>query len=406
MRHRKGLAGKAGGDAPANRGRKRGIGKNFTRQLGRLAILWGDIEGLVRTLELMKGCGLTYRAKSDDVLKVEYRAEDWRPFDKHLKAVQPHQTSMTRRILMLKDVRDFALHGAVIKWGNGHGEQDAIMHMDGPATIFAQGGFMSGSLQTIVPMAGMSNHEGNSGPEVLTADALRRAGDDLAGYVYDLRLFRTVFQVREGEEIRMQVAGGQPAPRTPRTIDPEVFENPADIVGHDSRTALRVGEFCLAFSLLDQTVRTLEIMRVNRPGQFCAHTERKVEAWYRESPRQLTPRLNYVLGKDVAATQSLADLVNYRNFIYHNPISMLGTGKNGEGAAFVHRDLVALRDARPRPDAEKNEARRVPDWALARHRGTTHVAVKDLDRLTRQSTRWQERLLGLVGQAHRQARNA
>ena len=154
--------------------------------------------------------------------------------------------------------------------------------------------------------------------------------------------------------------------------------------------ALRLGEFCLAFSLLDQTVRTLEIMRADRPGRFRTHTEAKVEAWYRESPRRLTARLNFVLGKDTAAAQSLAELVKFGNFVYHNPISMLGAGKDGERAAFVHRELVALRDARPRPDAEKNEARAVPDWALARHRGTTHVAVEELDRQTREATRCQE----------------
>ena len=406
MRRREGRVGAGGRGAPAEARRKeRRIGKGFTGQLGRLVILWGDIEGLVRTLELMKGDGLAYRAKTDDELKAEHRAEDWRPFDKHLKAVLPHQTSMAHRILMLRDVRDFALHGAVTKWGNEQGEQDAIMHVDAPATIFAQSGFMSRPLQTIVPKAGMSNHEGKAGPVVLTTDGLRRVGDDLAGYVYDLRLFRTVFQVKEGEEIRVQVAGGQPAPRAPRAIDADVFQNPADVVGHDSGTALRVGEFCLAFSLLDQTVRTLEIVRADGPGRFRAHTEAKVEAWYRESPRQLTARLNYVLGKDAAAAQSLAEVVKFRNFIYHNPISMLGTGKDGETAAFVHRELVALRDARPRRDAEKNEARAVPGWALARHRGTTHFAVGDLDPRTRQATRWQERLLGLVGLGHRRARN-
>ena len=72
----------------------------------------------------------------------------------------------------------------------------------------------------------------------------------------------------------------------------------------------------------------------------------------------------------------------------------------------MHRALVAVRDARPRPDAEKNEARPVPDWALARHQGTTHEAVEELGRRTREATRWQERLHVLVEQGHRQAGRA
>ena len=249
-------------------------------------MLWGDIEGLVRTLEAMKGDGLTYRAKTDDELQPGYGTGDWRPFDKYLKAVLPHQTSMARGVLTLKDVRDFALHGAVGKVGNEQGEQDVIMHVDAPATIFAQRGFMSRPLHTIVPRTGVTKEDGEPVPAILTIDGLGRARDALAGYVYDLRLLRTVLQVKQGDEIRVGVDGGQPPPRTPRTIDRAEFENPADVAGHDWGTALRLGEFCQAFALLNQTIRTLEIMRADGPGRFRAHTEGEVEAWYRESPRQ------------------------------------------------------------------------------------------------------------------------
>ena len=50
-REARGGAGRRGGLAEAE-GKERRIGKEFTGQLGRLVILWGDIEGLVRTLEL------------------------------------------------------------------------------------------------------------------------------------------------------------------------------------------------------------------------------------------------------------------------------------------------------------------------------------------------------------------
>ena len=101
--------------------KERRIGHDFTLQVGRLVILWGDMEALARTLELMKVGGLLrYRAKTDEELQRDYRAKR-RPFDKRLKAVLPHQTAMARGILALKDVRDFCLHGAVIKWGDGAG---------------------------------------------------------------------------------------------------------------------------------------------------------------------------------------------------------------------------------------------------------------------------------------------
>ena len=182
--------------SPDGRLKDRRIGVDFLVQLGRLAILWGDMEALTRTLELMKGRGLRYRAKTEEELKREYRKGD--AFDKRLKAVLPHQTGMAQGILALKELRDFALHGAVIKWGSRSGETDAIIHPDGPATVFAQEGFLSRPLQMVVPRAGMFNREGKPEAAVLATDGLRRACDRLAGYVYDLRLFRTMLQVKEG----------------------------------------------------------------------------------------------------------------------------------------------------------------------------------------------------------------
>ena len=218
MRRREGPVGAGGRGAPADAGRKeRRIGKDFTGQLGRLAILWSDIEGLVRTLELMKGDGLTYRAKSGGELKAEYRAEDWRPFEKASQgraaapgvdgAADPDAEGRPR-------LRAARRGDQVGKRAGGAGRDHArgrARHDLRAGRFFAQGGLMSRPMQTLVPKADMSNHEGKAGPVALTTDGLRRAGDNLAGCVYDLRLFRTVFQVKEGDEIRMQVAGGQPA---------------------------------------------------------------------------------------------------------------------------------------------------------------------------------------------------
>ena len=162
-----------------------------------------------------------------------------------------------------------------------------------------------------------------------------------------------------------------------------------------------MGEFCRSFSLLGQTIRTLEIMRQDQPGEYRAHEDPETEAWYSESSRPLTARLNFVIGKNSERGRGLSKLVKFRNFVYHNPISLMRSGDVGEGAAFVHRDLVALRDARARPDAEKNQARPVPDWAVRQHEGTTQVSVGQLAVRTREATFWQERLLGLVQDEHR-----
>lgn len=394
--------------------KERRIGHDFTLQVGRLAILWGDMEALTRTLELMKAEGLRYRAKTDDELQREYRPKR-RPFDKRLKAVLPHQTTMARGILALKDVRDFCLHGAVIKWGDGREELDAIVHADLPATMFAQGSFLSRPLETVVPRAGMlPSATGQPEPAIMMTDGLRRACDRLAGYVYDLRLFRTLLQVKEGKEIQIVLEGGgkrkrrrsnrdgklEEAPQFPRSIDSSVFKNPADEIGHDAGTAARMGEFFQSFALLDQTIRTLEMMRGNRPRDFRAHSDAKAEAWYSESGRQLTGRLNFVLGKESRSARALSELVNFRNFIFHNPISLMGSRDGGESAAFVHRDLVAIRDARPRPDAEKNKVRPVPEWAVARHAGTTHVPLDRLMKKTSEANAWQKRLVKLVERGH------
>ena len=394
------------------RQKDRRIGVDFLVQLGWLAILWGDMEALTRTLQLMKGRGLRYRAKTEEELKREYRKGE--TFEKRLKTVLPHQTGMAQGILTLKELRDFALHGAVVKWRSQSGETDAIIHADGPATIFAQDGFLSRPLQMVVPRAGMVDGDGQPEAAILATDGLRRACDRLAGYVYDLRLFRTIFQVKQGEAVRLEVWGGgrkrcradgdgaaEESPRFPRTIEQSVFQNPADEIGHDTGTAKLVGEFCRSFSLLDQTIRTLEIMRGERPGEYRAHDDPETGAWYSEPSRPLTARLNFVLGKDSKGVRALSDLVKFRNFVYHNPISLMGSGDVGEGAAFVHRDLVALRDARPRADAEKNQARPVPDWAVRQHKGTTHMPVGQLAVRTREATLWQEHLLGLVQQGHR-----
>ena len=244
-------------------GKGRRIGSDFIEQLGRLVILWGDIEALTRTLTLMKGQGQNFRAKTDEELMKEYR-RDKLSFDKHLKAVLPHQTAMARGILKLKDLRDFALHGTVIKWksANAEGEKDAIIHVDATATVLAQEGFMSRSLESIVPRARKLEGDGSVGPPILTTDGLRQACDNLAGYVYDLRLFRTVLQVKDGSDLHMKVYGGghgahksrgkagrtKSPPQTPRCIAASVFQNPADVISHDQKTALRLGEFCRSFS--------------------------------------------------------------------------------------------------------------------------------------------------------------
>ena len=369
----------------------------------------------------MKIQGLNYRAKTDEELMKEYRRER-RPFDKYLKAVLPHQTAMTRGILKLKELRDFALHGTVIKWRSvsAECEKDAISHVDASATILAQAGFMSRPLEAIVPRARKLERDNSAGSPILTTDGLRQSCDDLAGYVYDLRLFRTVLQVKGGSELRMKVTGGsrgtrksrdntgriKSSPQTPISIKASVFQNPADVIGHDQETALRLGDFCRSFSLLDQTIRTLEIMRAGRPGHFQAHSDPKVEAWYNQSTRQLTARLNFILGKDNPGTQELTELVKFRNFVYHNPISLLGAGNDGYKPVFIHRDLVALRDARPRPDEDKNKVRPVPAWAIRQHSGTTYVAADELDTRIDEVKLWQEHLLGLVEQGHRQPRNS
>ena len=401
-------------------GKGRHIGRDFTEQLGRLVILWGDIEALVRTLALMKSQGLNYRAKTDEELMKDYRRER-RQFDKYLKAVLPHQTAMAYRILKLKDLRDFALHGTVIKCrrANTEYEKDAIIHVDASATIHAQAGFMSRPLESIVPRARKLERDDSAGAPILTTDELRRACDDLAGYVYDLRLFRTILQVKGGSELCMKVTGGsrgarksqgnaertKSPPQNPRCIEASVFQNPADVIAHDQETALRLGKFCQYFSLMGQTIRTLEIMRAGQPRHFKAHSDPKVEAWYNQSTRQLTAKLNFILGKNNRGARELAELVNFRNFIYHNPISLLGTGSDGYKPAFIHRDMVALRDARPRPDEDKNEIRPVPAWAIRQHSGTKYMTVDKLDTRTDEVKLWQERLLQLVEQGHRQSRN-
>ena len=215
MRRREGPAGAGGRGAPADAGRKeRRIGKDFTGQLGRLAILWGDIEGLVRTLELMKGDGLTYRAKSDGELKAEYRAEDWRPFEKASqgRAAAPDVDGAADPDAEGRPRLRAARRGDQVGKRAGRAGRD---HARGRARHDLRAGRFNVETHADVSPEGRHveprRQGGTGGPVALTTDGLRRAGDDLAGYVYDLRLFRTVFQVKAGDEIRMQVAGGQPA---------------------------------------------------------------------------------------------------------------------------------------------------------------------------------------------------
>ena len=277
------------------------------------------------------------------------------------------------------------------------------MHVDAPATIFAQGGFMSRHLQTIIPKTGMSNGDGKPGPAVLTTGGLRRACDKLAGYVYDLRLFRTVLQVKEGKEIRFEVSEASRRRELPAPSNPACFRTrPTRSAMTRERLCVWENSACPSHCSIRRS-GLWRIMRADQPGRFHAHTEPKVEAWYKESPRQLTARLNFVLGKDTGGTQAVAELVKFRNFVYHNPISMLGVGSDGHRAAFVHRDLVALRDARQRPDEDKNEARPIRDWGITQHAGTTHIAVDELVRKTEEAKWWQEQLLVLVEQGHRRA---
>ena len=253
----------------------------------------------------------------------------------------------------------------------------------------------------------------------MTTDGLRRACDNLADYVYDFLFFRTVLQVKGGSELRVKVTGGRHGarksqgndvrikspPKTPRSINPNVFQNQADVIGHDQETAFCLGKFCRYFSLMDQTIRTLEIMRVGQPGDFQAHSDPKVNAWYNQSTKKLTAKVNFILGKENRCAQELTELLKFRNFVCHNPISLLGTGNNGYKPAFIHRDLVALRDARPRTDENKNDVRPIPTWAIRQHCGTAYMTVDELDTKTDEVKSWQKRLTRLVEQGHRQPRN-
>ena len=130
----------------------------------------------------MKGRGLRYRTKTDEELIGEYQAEGL-AFDKRLKAVLPHQTAMAQGILTLKQIRDFALHGAVVQWGSAEGETDGIVHVDAPATIFSQGSFMSRPLETVIPKGGHAEagreagasgaHDGWPAPRVRQVGGIR-----------------------------------------------------------------------------------------------------------------------------------------------------------------------------------------------------------------------------------------
>ena len=96
---------------------------------------------------------------------------------------------------------------------------------------------------------------------------------------------------------------------------------------------------------MDQTIRTLEIMGAGQPGDFQAHSDPKVKAWYNQSTRKLAAKVNFILGKENRGAQELTELLKFRNFVCHNPISLLGMSNDGYKPAFIHR--ILLRSAMP-----------------------------------------------------------
>ena len=389
------------------------ISQSFIKQVGRLAIRWGDIEGLTRTLEMMRGRTQQFSAKSSSELRAAYKAEWW-PFEKRMKSVFPPRSSITHGILALKRVRDFVMHGAWFGVGVAGTVEEAIVHVDASATLYSQMDFQSRKrMQVIIPKSGMAeNKDSQLSPAILKQDGLKRACAQLDGYIYDFRLFRTIFQVKDGAKVEFTVSGpnagstGESQSKsdwgTPRSIESSVFCNPSDVIGHDESVELAFGEFCCSFSMLDVIIRTLELMRRDRPGHFKGWSEKYAESWYLESTRQLTARINFILGKDSNITKKLVEIVKFRNFVYHNPISMLGGDHDDANmAVFLHKDLVALRDARPRPDEEKNQIRPVPAWAIRLLPGTGYVPARELESKSEEIRQLQNDLIHLVEQAHK-----
>ena len=146
-------------------------------------------------------------------------------------------------------------------------------------------------------------------------------------------------------------------------------------------------------------------MRGGQPGDLRAHSEPETAAWYSESPRKLTARLNFVLGEGDPMGASAGRACQVPELRLPQPDLDAGSRQRRRPSRVRAQGLVALRDARPRPDEEKNDVRPVPEWAIRQQVGTTHVAVDELGERTREAKLRQEELLRLVEQGHRRRSN-
>ena len=344
------------------------------KAIGKVVICWADIESLVISLDMMKVGKGRYRPRPETDLKDKFSTRRER-FGSVLSRALEGLGAMQKRLLLAKERRDAIVHGVTMCWSKSSSETTLpyIVSVDAAATQFAQRWPIT---KLAIPKE----------PHLSNED-ISRLGTALHTEVANMRTLQVVIgaadrelTIDEGElpDLPFQASTDQFVRDTSRA-------NPAWTAGRNDKVGELVGQFVTTAATLERALRTLELMHTGKsrkPFEAIEDTDVAVRRW-QELPREksITYRLRKILKTKPPLRKSAEDFFRYRNFVLHNPLSKTGREPEDWMPAFVHRRLVAVRDAMPVEWEKRDEIKMIPQWAWdeQQERGLVYASLQSIE---------------------------
>ena len=330
------------------------------KAMGKVVILWGDLESLMISLDMMKVGEGRYRPRTEAELKGMFPRRRERFEDVTRRALKGLEY-MRRRVLAAKNMRDAIVHGVTMGVSKNSSEATVplVVNVDAVATVFAQRWPVT---RMVIPKQG----------PILRIEDVSRLGTNLQTEVEIMRTFQAVIRAANREVCMDEVDKVEPAPGTSKFVQETSGANPAWTVGRNDQVGEFVGEFVMVAATLERALRTLELMHIGKRWkdfETIEGTDLAVQRMEERSRKKsITSRFRKILKRKPALKRRTEEFFRYRNFVLHNPLS--ATGREEDGVpAFVDRRLVAVRDATLVEWEKQKELKMVPQWAWDRQQG-------------------------------------
>ena len=344
------------------------------KAIGKVVICWADIESLVISLDMMKMGKGRYRPRSETDIRDKFSTRRER-FGSVISRALEGLGAMQRRLLLAKRQRDAIVHGVTMGWKKSSSETTLpyIVSVDAAATVFAQ---RWPTTRIAIPKE----------PHLSNED-ISRLGTALHVEVANIRTLQVVIGAADRE---LTIDEGE-LPDLPFQASTDKFvwktarANPAWTAGRNDKVGELVGQFVMTAATLERALRTLELMhtgKLRKPFEAIEDTDVAARRW-QELPREksITYRLREILKMKPALRKSAEEFFRYRNFVLHNPLSKTGRESEDWMPAFVHRRLVAVRDATLIEWEKREDVKMIPQWAWDKQqeRGLVYASLQSIE---------------------------